>query len=466
MRKKGIACLLMLSLFMVPVIGVAKENTFGLSDEVIMNNLKKMDLTRTSWDSDAYLTRKEALTLAYIIKNALVPGTRIYADFVIEEIGMTNEEWEDGINNYLQNAKEGIPYYHMDLKTVEDYWLDVSLVWCQLYTGILIDEQYYAQFEREITYEEALAVVERMIASTREELELYDVYQPMEGFYNRAEQAGIINGSMLFCPNLKVTEEMLNEKIPIKDFMRLLYTGLFIYREDSAYEGDIPNRFISNFSFIKNIHDQAISGLNAKKYEEIENFFKEIGIIEEVGRENIAEISRREATEIAYRIKKNGGIDFNRDEGAKNLKNIEKRPEEYVKIGLLKGREENGKTNLALEESMTNEEGLIVILRMLNNENGNIGGQQLQTDENTDVFAIAEEEKLINVNEEAFGKSIQMTREEIKEPLTYGTFYNLVNDSLYIPRTFNKEKEIYGRYIEQYIEIPEKEKEENVDIKL
>lgn len=233
------------------------------TDDAIIANLETLDVVRDvkeKWNETSYIQRKDALSMAYIVVRTPYAfgsgrGRRVYCSTVDHQKGESFRNLTEAYSKEL----------NMDLNFVDvapkDENLVLSLIHLGLLAGSFEEGDAYARLYDELTYEEALVTLLRMleprhtsgytmrrpwIATAPEEayeiglvLNIIkecterppDVYDPTEeyslslGGYGGATSA------------LWMSKGRLSEKITAYDFMRMLYSALYV--EKNCGDGSV-----------------------------------------------------------------------------------------------------------------------------------------------------------------------------------------------------------------------------------
>lgn len=243
----------------------------------IMDNLSTLDILRSpemKFNDNSHITRREAIQMVYIVKNeplfspVFVENRRQYLDLKryvgVEEF----ESMEDAYKEFAEYYRTigAIDVDFRDLKTDEDYKLAASLVRLQLLSGRECDGELYAAFDENLTYNEALAFIVRMLVPSVNGV-LWRPFNPENGhsFLEIAEEYGLVCNKAdknyrdiqdshipVFIRNMTnaeagviyVDDGMLDSEIPAYEYFKIFYRALF--EETQLYDefGDSYGRLI------------------------------------------------------------------------------------------------------------------------------------------------------------------------------------------------------------------------------
>lgn len=263
MNKIMLCILLCVGIMGNPLQCVAINWREGTSAETAMNNLEILDIVRNPeerWTKESYITRREAMQMAYIVKN--LPGytlTGAQNRRQYSKLGENQERMYQLFVEQLAKDNHNIDFIDLD-PTKNDYELAVSLIEVALLAGKEKEGELYAGFDDEMTYNEALATVIRMIKPRTSgfialpytppaggsflelaeilELTSTNIEEPFKaeiGNYLNWMNGGITKDEAGI---IYVSDDMLDTKIRAYEYMRLFYRALFV---ETQFQDDYPD---------------------------------------------------------------------------------------------------------------------------------------------------------------------------------------------------------------------------------
>ena len=223
-----------------------------------INNLEYIGILRNAsekWDSDSYITRRNALEIAYIFN-------LFSREFVLDTEGRTDEEVANEINGmqntwdtmgflYGENARQ---FNFADIeKGTYDYDLAANLCYCNIMVGEEVDGKKYAHFDEYMTYEQAFSTISRLFSvwtevHTNSETRIkkhymWDYPDVKYPYYQFCIDTGMINKkeTPFYKYSLNVEEEQLTEYMRAYDYFYLINEALYIHANQAMYGYAVPD---------------------------------------------------------------------------------------------------------------------------------------------------------------------------------------------------------------------------------
>lgn len=194
------------------------DDEYATAEYNAMDNLKEFDIIRdpNKWWPDEYITRRDALKMVFVSKNAPYETPRTFF-YDIEDIPDLKEQYED--------KDAGLDFDFIDLEPgSQDELFAMSLVDLRLFTGKKTEKGTIADLDSYMTYEEAVVTMLRLLPEPGS-FHPYDTTKPL---YDVAMQRGL--------PSY-IKPEQMGENIRAYRYMLLLYDTLYVY----TFRGGIGN---------------------------------------------------------------------------------------------------------------------------------------------------------------------------------------------------------------------------------
>lgn len=223
--------------------------------EEAANKLEEYDIVRNwrnRWQPDDFITRRDALKMAYIVRNV---GRNVSAYNI--------ENFETELNMYLEyesvqrskyNYEEYYGFQFVDIdRNSTDFMFAVTMYTNELLYGREENGLLYADLDSYVTYNEAFAYIFRIF--TRRYVTAYGILENVDWeypYYEFCQSVNLINSTNPFLTTflteavpLNVSIEQLDDNITAYDYMFLIYKSLYV---ECQSIGDYAPSF--NFHFI------------------------------------------------------------------------------------------------------------------------------------------------------------------------------------------------------------------------
>lgn len=261
-NKNSVIILFIVSILSFPVFAVEQKEDLAETEHVI-SELEHLDLVRNvreRWGNTSTITRKDALTMAYLATNTwwelYFPSRRFYNIFTSDG-AHTTFSYNFDYKGEMEAASEqaGINFCFSDVKP-EDEKLVYSLMMSRLLAGKITNGQTYAGLYDMITNEEALVTLIRMLDyrnCTTSSITAPWQPQENENVYDKGVDLGIIRKDIAYRKQetevvrpVYLSRERLNEPIKVFDYFKMYYRALGIdIRLGNGYGMDWTGNYLS-----------------------------------------------------------------------------------------------------------------------------------------------------------------------------------------------------------------------------
>lgn len=229
-------------------VNFTKQNAERLAAE----NLQKCDIVRNveeRWDYNSPISRRDAFKIAYVFNRQSRNFDIKEGEYSKEELRekVENEMWEwssaYALEATVNTEGDKIIKYKFDFDDIEDesydYYFAANLFNCGLVTGQVINNKLYMEFDNNMTYNEALTTICRMLSvssGTRFNAENYikryyntnypEIKNPC---YQFCVDSGMINSKNILSEyTLSMNENNLDSEITAYEFIYLVNEALYI----------------------------------------------------------------------------------------------------------------------------------------------------------------------------------------------------------------------------------------------
>lgn len=226
---------------------LSSEEQFKLGNELTaIENLESLDIVRNAesrWNQTSLITRRDALKISYVFNTYDRDFIGITSGYTAEQIKdePEKEAWLYGMNSYYGNYRTARKFEFSDIEPLSyDYKLAASLFYYNLITGQEQDGKLYANFDNNMTYNEAFVTVCRMLSTSSGSRFYADLYIAKYYYENNQEVCNpyyqfCIDTGMINCKNalseyeMNIYPEQLEENITAYEYLYLVNQALYIH---------------------------------------------------------------------------------------------------------------------------------------------------------------------------------------------------------------------------------------------
>lgn len=273
-NKNCIIILLIVSSLAFPAF--ALEQKEDPETEYVISELEYLDLVRNvrdRWDENSTITRKDALTMAYLATNTwwdlYFPSRRFYNIFTSDGKNTTfSYDFDYAEEMEAASEQTGMNFCFIDVKP-EDEKMTYSLIMDGLLVGKDIDGQACARLYDMMTNEEALITLIRMLeyrSCTRTGPIKPWQLQESESIYDKGLDLGLIKSDNVdvrkegeYVKPVYFPKDSLNKPIKAFDYFKMYYCALGInIRLGSGYGADWTSNYLSIIREERKTYDPSI----------------------------------------------------------------------------------------------------------------------------------------------------------------------------------------------------------------
>ena len=250
MMKKSVAFLTAIVIILSFYVNVFAES--NMKDIISKNaidysiaKLERYDIVRNAkdkWSASDFITRRNAFELSHIVKCRNRDIMYKYDLSVAQKEGVTIDKYVlEKYKNYTNK------FIDIDIGTY-DFYLSYELWADNLLNGKETENGIYADFNSFTTYDEALAIMGKLLCDEQIYFNIVENYDE-HPYYYFAKDVGLINSTNpLDETSLRISTDKLNAPITAYEFLNMLYCSMYIITYD-YYDYGVPNniRYVDFF---------------------------------------------------------------------------------------------------------------------------------------------------------------------------------------------------------------------------